>query len=331
MKKNNHSEIKIVTNKKQLKRNNLKIMKSTFKIKNFFSLILIIINGTCIYSQHSIQVKKGETTFTIMGDTTKYNFKATWAKMEDRYADAAKFKILAIEKGESKKLDIAYYDAASYYAKAIDYKNTVAYIKKSIAEGWSDIAHLEYDKDFEGLRKTNEWNKMTLLFTNYYKSNNKQIAKIFAEDQKARLSGVHNENMEKEDSIRRVNVKKQIDQNKISSPHDYYKAAFIFHHGTSVEDSRFAHELALKAYKKENKHFRSPWLVAATKDRYLLRKGEKQWYGTQGIGFNNGKLTLNPSQIDTTAVSVEGRKKLNAPTIESIRKYIKAYKDNENK
>ncbi|WP_299272488.1 hypothetical protein [uncultured Psychroserpens sp.] len=296
-------------------------------IKPLLKLLLILIINTPSQAQHSVQVKQGNTTYTIMGDTTKNNFKATWAKMEGRYSDAAKFKIKAIDKGESKKLDMAYYDAACYYSLANDYKNAIVCLKKSIDNGCEDLGHLEYDKDLVELKKMKEWNSISHLFEDYYKSNNQEIAKLFAEDQKARLSGEVNENMEQEDSIRRKKVRRLLTENEINSAHDYYKAAFIFHHGTKIEDYKQAHELALIAYNKEHRHFRSPWLVAATKDRYLLKKKEKQWYGTQGVSFSNGKFTLNPLEIDTTAVSKEDRKRLNAPTIETIRAQIKAFKE----
>lgn len=300
-------------------------MKTTIK---FLSLILLTLVINCdLFAQHSVQVNRRGQTYTISGDTTKYNFKAVVAKFEERYGDAANLKIKAIEKGEVTKLDIGYYNAACYFSLAKDYENALYYLNKSIENGWNDLAHLEYDKDLHNLRKTTYWKKLEPKFNQYYSVNNREVAQLFSEDQKARKQGPINSEIAKKDSIRRVKVKELLKKRKISSAHDFYKAAFIMHHGTNVKDYKLAHKLARKANKRDDRHFRAPWLVAATKDRYLLKKGERQWYGTQGIKYVNGKPALDPKEIDITKATIKEREALNAPSIEKIKGYIKNYTD----
>ncbi len=288
-------------------------------------ITLLTLYASNSFSQHSVKVKIGKQTYTVMGDTTKYGFKSTIAKLEKRFVDAADLKLKAIEVGEIKKVSTAYYEVACFYSKDNVVDKSAQYLKKSIDEGWNDMAHLEYDKDLDNLRKTGYWNKITPSIKKYYKSNNREIAAFYAKDQTARLSGKVNKNLAKEDSIRRLRVKVLLRKRKVQSADDYYKAAMIMHHGNVEKDYKLAHKLAKKAYKKKNPHIMAPWLVAATKDRYLLKQDKKQWYGTQGLTFKNGKPALDPKKIDTTAVNSKERKKLNAPSIEKIRNYIKAF------
>ena len=278
-----------------------------------------------LFSQHSVKVKIGKQVYTVSGDTTKYNFKATIAKLESRFVDAANFKEKAIEHGELSDVKLAYYDMACYYSKGNAIKASSTYLLKSIDAGWSDLAHLEYDADLTHLRNSKYWKTIIPRIEEYYKGNNKELAKMYAEDQLPRLTGKMNDEVVKEDEQRRERVLTFLKKKKIRSADDYYKAAMIMHHGNRVKDYKLAHRLAKKAFKKKNPHIMAPWLVAATKDRYLLKKGKKQWYATQGLTFKNGKMALDPQKIDTTAVKNKKRIALNAPSIEKIRSYIKAF------
>lgn len=279
-----------------------------------------------LFSQHQVKVKIGKQVYTVSGDTTKYNFKSTIAKLEKRFGEAADYKLKAITNGEITKPNVAYYEAACFYSMDNALEKAAKYLKISIDKGWNDMAHLEYNKDLNNLRKTTHWNSIIPSINKYYTYNNREVASMYADDQKARLSGKRNTNLVKEDSLRREKIKALLKKRKVRSADDYYKAAMIMHHGTSLKDYKLAHRLAKKAFKKKNPHIMAPWLVAATKDRYLLKKGKKQWYATQGLTFKNGRMALDPQKIDTTAVKNNKRIALNAPSIEKIRSYLKAFK-----
>ncbi len=301
-------------------------------MRTFISSLLIIITSTyTLNAQHTVSVKKGQMTYTLQGDTTTHKFKATIAKYEDRIEDAAKHLVKAIENNEytEKNIHYGYYDAACYFAQTNNSKEAVTYLLKSIENGWDDLGHVEHDKDLAGITKSDAWKaKITPQLNKYYKNNNRELAKIFGEDQKARLSGQLTKETAIQDSIRRNIVMRMLKNNELKSGHDYYRAGFIMHHGTTVKDYQKAQELLTIALKKESMHFRTPWLFAASKDRLLLKQGKPQWYGTQNLTVVNGKMALDPKTIDTTAVSSEKRKTLNAPSIEKLRTYLKNFKTN---
>ena len=102
----------------------------------------------------------------------------------------------------------------------------------------------------------------------------------------------------------------------------------IMHHGNSVEDYKHAEILIQKAMVSKHVHQMAPWLSAAIKDRLLLKLGKPQWYGTQNMTVIKGKIAIDPKIIDTTAVTPERRKELNAPTIETLREYLKNFNSN---
>lgn len=282
-------------------------------------------------AQHMVTVTKPNgQVFTISGDSTRNFFKANVANLEGRYKDAAEFKLKGIENGESTNESASYYDVACYFSLAGDRERGFKYLTRSLEMGYDDIGHMLMDKDLEVLRKDRSWNKhLKKPLKAYYKVNNRELSDMFAEDQAARLSGgkIDWNVLKVEDTRRRNRVLQLLSEGKIKSAHDYYKAAFIMHHGNEVDDYEKAHELALKALEFDNKHRMSPWLAAATKDRYLLKAGKPQWFGTQAMEFmqETRKMGMNPDKIDTTAVSSDQRKAWNAPSMKTIRTYLNNY------
>ncbi|MCE7994284.1 MAG: hypothetical protein HEP71_20020 [Roseivirga sp.] len=282
-------------------------------------------------AQHSVKITTpGGQMITISGDSTKYFFKANVANYEGRFKDAANLKLKGIEMGESKNESGSYYDVACYFSLAGDKENGFKYLKRSLDSGYDDIAHMLFDKDLKILREDKSWkSELKKPMKAYFKLNNEDLANMFGEDQAARLSGgkIDWDELKLKDAERRNRVMKLVAKDKVKSAHDYYKAAFIMHHGYEVEDYKMAHDLALKAIEFDDRHRMSPWLAAATKDRYLLKAGKPQWYGTQGMEFlqKTRKMGINPDKIDTTAVSDDQRKAWNAPSIEQIRTYVNNY------
>lgn len=296
-----------------------------------FLLCSFLVCPVMLQAQHSVMIKTPDgRQFSISGDSTKYSFKATIARYEERYADAGRLKVQAIKAGEFKDPAGAYYDAACYMSLAETYDEAFEYLSASLKGGFDDVSHVMYDSDLDNLKADKRWKKVVGPYQKkYFKVNNEELASLYQADQQVRLAGVKDwDQVNREDSVRRLKVLKALDRGKVKSAHDYYKAAMIMHHGLDVEDNEKAHELALKALEFEDPHRMAPWLAAASKDRALIRAGKPQWFGTQGLEYLKvtRKMGINPELIDTTAVSSEQRAAWNAPTIETIRTYINNFK-----
>lgn len=287
------------------------------------------------FGQHTVTLTTPNgQTLTISGDSTKHSFKANLARYKGQYKDAAEHKLKGIENGESRNKGASYYDVACYYSQAKDLENGFRYLKESIKLGFNDIAHMLFDKDLVFLRADASWKKeLKKPIKAYFKNNNEELANMFGVDQAERLSGkpIDWDVLRVEDRKRRDRVQVLLKKGKVKSADDYYKVAFIMHHGEEVDDYKKAHDLALKAFSFEKKHNMSPWLAAATKDRYLLKAGKPQWFGTQGMEFlqKTSKMGINPEKIDITAVDDDQRKAWNAPSLETIKTYLKNYEEEQ--
>lgn len=111
---------------------------------------------------------------------------------------------------------------------------------------------------------------------------NTKLLQIFKEDQKDRRDPSITCNVKlfiARDKIRKTLVEKLVNDNKICSPKDHYMAAMIFHHGSTINDSKRAVKLAKKSadmgYRKGLSFY------ATSIDRLLIRQGKKQKFGTQ--------------------------------------------------
>lgn len=109
----------------------------------------------------------------------------------------------------------------------------------------------------------------------------KRMEELFRADQGVRMSpiGLDLQALYEEDSLRRIEVLDYIKNGHIHSPTDLVYASFIFQHGDCAEHYLFANRLAELAVDAGYEEAR--WIYAATLDRYLMRMGEPQKYGTQ--------------------------------------------------
>lgn len=112
-------------------------------------------------------------------------------------------------------------------------------------------------------------------------ADNQDLAVMFAADQAARTDGMPSGGImgAMQDAERRTRTRALLDANQITTPQDYFHAAFIFQHGDEPEDFLLAHALAVTAVDKG--HPQASWIAAATLDRYLQSVGRPQIYGTQ--------------------------------------------------
>jgi len=150
---------------------------------------------------------------------------------------------------------------------------------------------------------------------------NKKLNKIFDADQANRkffgTGKIDWITVAKKDKDRRKEVKQFFAKNQIKTGKDYYNAAMIFQHGTSISHFRKAKQLARKSMGLG--HEQAKWLFAATTDRVLVKEGKKQKYGTQFYKKNKGKWRLYPINKNTTD---DERKALNVPIFDKIQQQL---------
>lgn len=94
------------------------------------------------------------------------------------------------------------------------------------------------------------------------------------------------------DAVRRQDVRALLDAGALRTATDLYSAALVFQHGDTPEDYLMAHTLAVAALGEGST--RSPWLAAATLDRYLHIIGRPQIYGTQTMMRRGAEPTREP-------------------------------------
>lgn len=81
------------------------------------------------------------------------------------------------------------------------------------------------------------------------------------------------------DEVRLSRVKEMCRGQALQTGSDYYYAAMVLQHAHEPEDYLLAHELCIIAISKGEE--RAKWLAAASEDRYLMKIGRPQRFGTQ--------------------------------------------------
>jgi hypothetical protein len=151
---------------------------------------------------------------------------------------------------------------------------------------------------------------------------NIEMAKMFADDQAIRheigergWAKVKDDQAflvrwQTDDAARLVSPQKLLDAGALKSGLDFYRAAFIFQHGTRPENYLKAHHLAVIAI---SKGYDARWISAATLDRYLQATDKKQIYGTQFRSNEQGEHVRDP--VELGIVSDAERKELKVPAL----------------
>ena len=114
----------------------------------------------------------------------------------------------------------------------------------------------------------------------------------------------------KNDVARRQIVEDMIKNNELVAPIDFYHAAMIFQHGSTLDDIWQAHTLAKKA--AQLGYDKAKWLTAASYDRWLMYQKKPQKYGTQYTDYGQG-VVLYKYDPETTD---DERKQMNVPPLE---------------
>lgn len=143
---------------------------------------------------------------------------------------------------------------------------------------------------------------------------NPEMKRIFDEDQRVRQPGAKVDWLVvgRSDAERREATRKLLDEGALHTGEDFWRAAFVFQHGSKPEDFLLAHTLAIVALKKGDQD--GAWIAAATLDRYLHSTNQQQIYGTQFHWEKGGPTTQDP--YNRTLISDPLRQQLGVPTIE---------------
>lgn len=146
---------------------------------------------------------------------------------------------------------------------------------------------------------------------------NAELAEMHQQDQAARMADeVDWDALVVEDRERRRRVQELLDADAVVTANDYFHAAMIFQHGVDSMAYRKAYDLAQRSVELDSTNGVARWLTAAAWDRYLISKGEPQWYGTQSLTLGG---TTYLRQIDTTRVSDAERHRYGVETLTEIR------------
>jgi len=205
--------------------------------------------------------------------------------------------------------DAAYNSACcmALYGSADDAFNTLAI---AMERGFRDAELMAGDVDLESLHQDPRWAPLLeecLEAQKVFLSTvNPELYGMYQDDQSDRQGDIDWSVVTPRDEARRARARELIDTDQLHVADDFVHAAFIFQHGSTPEDFKTAHELAMKAVELRPDYMGARWIAAASKDRYLLNIGKRQIYGTQ-YEREGGEWVLSP--VDSTAMTDEERKR----------------------
>lgn len=155
---------------------------------------------------------------------------------------------------------------------------------------------------------------------------NPRLIAMLAEDQADRVSWkqkkMDSATILARDESRRAEVKRMLAAAEVRTPHDFYCAAFIFHHGQTVDDYRLATSLAWVSMTIDPTSKDHAYMAASTWDRFMVSQGRPQWYGTKcrHQPDESGKDQLHP--VDETAATDSDRARFDLKPLEVMRAHI---------
>ena len=146
-------------------------------------------------------------------------------------------------------------------------------------------------------------------------SDNSELKRLYKNDQESRKKLDWNDKDQvlrlfKEDSARTILVNEMLREGKIKTARDLYHAAMIFQHGKTLSSYKLAVALSKSAAELGSRD--GNWLYARALDRFLLKSGLKQKFGTQ-FSKISGKWVLDPYDEKTTD---EERARYDVPSLE---------------
>jgi hypothetical protein len=114
-------------------------------------------------------------------------------------------------------------------------------------------------------------------------SDNAELARLYEEDQADRMpvagKSINWSVVGPRDKKRQARVFELYEQGELRTGKDYRRAAMVLQHAEKPDEYMLAHEFCVVALSKGDRDAR--WLAAATEDRYLMKIGRPQRFGTQ--------------------------------------------------
>jgi hypothetical protein len=129
-----------------------------------------------------------------------------------------------------------------------------------------------------------------------------RVHQLEIEDQSENPGNISGAEFYRHGDARRAEVRKLLDEGKLTSGEDFSDAALIFQHGQTPEEFLFAHVLAVEALIRGDSA--DKWLAAATLDRYLQAVNRPQIFGTQYPGVKAAGNTPKP-QVDPHVMNIQ--------------------------
>jgi len=148
---------------------------------------------------------------------------------------------------------------------------------------------------------------------------NKTLTAIFEEDQADRdpgFDGIDWDEVNERDADRRLRTLEILRRGQARTSGDFLHAAYVFQHGSTVEDFRLALSLSWVAATIDPKNEEARWLTASAWDRLLKEQGQPQWYGTQIEKFADSPWQIY--EIQEGVVTDEQRKQMSVPPLDEI-------------
>jgi hypothetical protein len=142
---------------------------------------------------------------------------------------------------------------------------------------------------------------------------NEELRELYEADQADRRAETPPTDLMGHDQARRRRAADMLDAGAARTGEDFFHAAMVFQHGDLLEDYSRAHELALRA--AELGHRPGRWLAAAAYDRWLVRQGRHQKYGTQ---YTARADAWELYQVDPATTDAE-RAEWDVPPLEAAR------------
>ncbi len=145
-----------------------------------------------------------------------------------------------------------------------------------------------------------------------------EVAGLYEEDQADRMprdgAPIDPADLIPRDRRREARIKALYEAGGLRTGKDYHRAAMVLQHAAGPEDYLLAHEFCAVALARGED---ARWLAAATEDRFLMRIGRPQRFGTQyHAALLDGPVTLyevGPGVTDGL------RKELGVPTLAEAR------------
>lgn len=225
---------------------------------------------------------------------------------------------LARAQGDRQTESLAY-NAACCHALAGNRDLSFARLEQATQAGFRDSTQLQKDTDLDALRADPRWTPLLegvkASEARYLASVNPELKALFDADQADRQGQIDWKLVGPRDAERRAKVEALVKAKAATVADDWYHAAMVFQHGSTVEELARAHEFAGKALALQPDNGRARWLFAASKDRLLMRQEKPQLYGTQ-FSKVDGRWVLYP--VDPS-ITDEERARYNVPPLAAAR------------